>query len=167
MLFVHHVLRSTRVFAFFAPLETQIFARLTSVYPKFVMARHILRYCGQISVKCWPSLKNLVEWCYLMTSCIVYQFSYMVLTIYSLCSFIQCFDIFSYSIFVFQHNPHLQPWISSLCLPGKVYAWSIDPDTGKLAQIGVADAGGTSTCYLFLDHDVRISTMAWTSGSSP
>merc|ERR1719330_1739516 len=38
---------------------------------------------------------------------------------------------------------------------GRVYAWGIDPDTGKLTEIGVADAGGTSTCYLFLDHEVR------------
>jgi 6-phosphogluconolactonase (cycloisomerase 2 family) len=37
---------------------------------------------------------------------------------------------------------------------GLVYAWSIHPDTGKLTEIGKADAGGTSTCYLFLDHDV-------------
>merc|ERR1719321_2423955 len=36
-----------------------------------------------------------------------------------------------------------------------VFAWSVDADSGKLTEIGKADAGGTSTFYLFLDHEVR------------
>jgi 6-phosphogluconolactonase (cycloisomerase 2 family) len=55
-------------------------------------------------------------------------------------------------------HPHLNVVYScteSVKENGMVYAWSIDPDTGKLTEISKADAGGTSTCYLFLDHEVK------------
>ncbi|CAE7826120.1 pgl [Symbiodinium microadriaticum] len=34
---------------------------------------------------------------------------------------------------------------------GKIDAWSVNPKTGQLANIGSFDAGGTSTCYITLD----------------
>ncbi|CAE7036184.1 pgl [Symbiodinium natans] len=34
---------------------------------------------------------------------------------------------------------------------GKIDAWSVDPKTGQLTNIGSFDAGGTSTCYITLD----------------
>lgn len=38
---------------------------------------------------------------------------------------------------------------------GQIVAWSIDPESGAVTKIGAADAQGTSTCYLTLDHDVK------------
>merc|ERR1719335_1716700 len=38
---------------------------------------------------------------------------------------------------------------------GKIIAWSVDPITGQLKQVDTADARGTSTCYLTLDHEMR------------
>jgi 6-phosphogluconolactonase (cycloisomerase 2 family) len=38
---------------------------------------------------------------------------------------------------------------------GQVIAWEVDGDTGALTQIDAADAQGTSTCFLTLDHEVR------------
>lgn len=38
---------------------------------------------------------------------------------------------------------------------GKIIAWSVDPNTGELAQLCTADAKGTSTCFLTLDHGVE------------
>lgn len=38
---------------------------------------------------------------------------------------------------------------------GQIVAWRVDEETGALNKIGSADAQGTSTCYLCLDHDIR------------
>jgi len=38
---------------------------------------------------------------------------------------------------------------------GQIIAWSVDPESGQLVKVGVADAQGTSTCYLTLDHETR------------
>jgi 6-phosphogluconolactonase (cycloisomerase 2 family) len=38
---------------------------------------------------------------------------------------------------------------------GQIIAWRVDEETGALNKIGSADAQGTSTCYLCLDHDIR------------
>mmetsp|Transcript_116185 Transcript_116185/g.200682 ORF Transcript_116185/g.200682 Transcript_116185/m.200682 type:complete len:465 (-) Transcript_116185:325-1719(-) len=38
---------------------------------------------------------------------------------------------------------------------GQIIAWSVDPETGFLSKIDCADAQGTSTCFLTLDHEVR------------
>lgn len=38
---------------------------------------------------------------------------------------------------------------------GQIIAWRLDPLTGALDKVGSADAQGTSTCFLCLDHDVR------------
>lgn len=38
---------------------------------------------------------------------------------------------------------------------GQIIAWSVDPDSGQLVKVGQADAQGTSTCYLTLDHELR------------
>jgi len=38
---------------------------------------------------------------------------------------------------------------------GQIIAWRLDPESGSLTMIGSADAQGTSTCFLTLDHDVR------------
>jgi 6-phosphogluconolactonase len=38
---------------------------------------------------------------------------------------------------------------------GQIGTWAVCPETGRLTQRSVADAGGTSTCYLTVDHDCR------------
>merc|ERR1719454_1209976 len=37
---------------------------------------------------------------------------------------------------------------------GQIIAWSVDPMSGELKPVGAADAQGTSTCFLTIDHDV-------------
>jgi len=38
---------------------------------------------------------------------------------------------------------------------GQIIAWRLDPQTGGLTKIDSADAQGTSTCFLTIDHDVK------------
>jgi len=38
---------------------------------------------------------------------------------------------------------------------GEIIAWQVDPDTGVLNKVCKADAQGTSTCFLTLDHEVH------------
>lgn len=38
---------------------------------------------------------------------------------------------------------------------GQIIAWTVDPESGALKKIDSADAQGTSTCFLTLDHDVK------------
>lgn len=37
---------------------------------------------------------------------------------------------------------------------GQIVAWEVDPSSGELTKICQADAQGTSTCFLTIDHDV-------------
>jgi 6-phosphogluconolactonase (cycloisomerase 2 family) len=38
---------------------------------------------------------------------------------------------------------------------GQIIAWEVDAESGALTKIDSADAQGTSTCFLCIDHDVR------------
>mmetsp|Transcript_65995 Transcript_65995/g.172939 ORF Transcript_65995/g.172939 Transcript_65995/m.172939 type:complete len:440 (+) Transcript_65995:80-1399(+) len=38
---------------------------------------------------------------------------------------------------------------------GEIATWAVCPETGRLTQKSVANAGGTSTCYLTLDRECR------------